>query len=78
MINPMKIMQIKGMWDKFTSNHPKFPRFLAAVSTNGIQEGTIIDITITEPNGEKMESNLKISAEDLELFRQLKEIGSQQ
>ncbi|MCR5101760.1 MAG: hypothetical protein K6B41_10440 [Butyrivibrio sp.] len=77
MVNPMKIMELKGLWDKFTLNHPKFPMFLKAVSTNGIHEGTIIDITIQEPDGEKIQSNLKISASDMELFDRLKQISSE-
>ncbi|MCR4901303.1 MAG: hypothetical protein K6A23_00475 [Butyrivibrio sp.] len=75
MVNPMNILQLKSLWDKFRDNHPKFPMFLSALQNNGIKEGTIIDITITEPNGEKIQSNLKITASDMELFEQLKNIS---
>ena len=76
MINPMKLMQLKELWDKFKNNHPKFPMFLSAMNQNGIREGTVIDITIQEPDGEKIQSNLKITASDMELFEQLKGISS--
>ena len=39
-------------------------------------EGTIIDITIKEPDGETIQSNLKITASDMELFEQLRTISS--
>ena len=77
MINPMKLMQLKGLWDKFQNNHPKFPHFLNAMNQNGIREGTIIDITIQEPDGETIQSNLKITASDMELFEQLRTISSE-
>jgi hypothetical protein len=77
MINPMKIMELRSLWDKFQNAHPKFPMFLKAMSQNGIHEGTIIDITIQEPNGEKIQSNLKITAQDMELFEQLKQLSSE-
>ena len=75
MVNPMGLFQLKSLWDKFRENHPKFPMFLSALQKNGIKEGTIIEITITEPDGEKIQSNIKISASDLELFEQLKNIS---
>ena len=50
--------------------------FLSAMNQNGIREGTVIDITIQEPDGEKIQSNLKITASDLELFEQLKGMSS--
>ncbi len=73
----MKIMELRSLWDKFQNAHPKFPMFLKAMSQNGIHEGTIIDITIQEPNGEKIQSNLKITAQDMELFEQLKQLSSE-
>ncbi|MBE5833333.1 MAG: hypothetical protein E7309_01670 [Butyrivibrio sp.] len=76
MVNPMGLFQLKSLWDKFRENHPKFPMFLSALQKNGIKEGTLIEITITEPDGEKIQSNIKISASDLELFEQLKNISS--
>ena len=74
-MNPMKLLQIKSLWDKFTANHPKFPKFLQAVGTNGIREGSILEITVTTPEGEKISSNLRITAEDMELVENLKEIS---
>lgn len=65
-------MQFKGMWDEFTSRHPKFPLFLNAVSQHGITEGTVIEVQIKRPDGKEFSSNLKISQEDMALFQKLK------
>lgn len=65
-------MQFKGMWDEFTSRHPKFPLFLNAVSQHGITEGTVIEVQIKRPDGKEFSSNLKISQEDMALFQKMK------
>ena len=68
MPNPMEIMKLMGMWNTFKSNHPKFPKFMAAAA----QPGVITEDTI--PDGRTMETNLKITASDLEMIQQLKNI----
>ena len=72
MNNIEAIMKLKKAWDTFRGNHPKFPMFLSAVKKAGIKEGTIIDICITDPNGTKMETNIKVTESDLELYESLK------
>ena len=71
-MNPTQIFQIMNAWKKFTCNHPKFPRFLQAVASEGIKENTIIEINVTTPEGKNYCSNLKITQSDLELFQQIK------
>ena len=68
------IMKITGAWNTFKSNHPKFPAFCQAVSRKGLREGSIIEIAITTPEGEKIETNLKIKDSDLELLKQLSDL----
>jgi len=65
------VMKVKGAWDKFTRNHPKFPAFLNAAKAMGIKEDTIIEIAVTDPSGERITTNFKVTAEDLELFNTL-------
>lgn len=68
-------IKAKGAWEKFTRNHPKFPLFLEAVKNKGVHEGTVVSICFTEPDGSKLETNLRITAEDLELFETLKDLA---
>lgn len=73
MPNPMEMMKILGMWNTFKSNHPKFPKFMAAASKPGIlSEGTILEVKITTADQQTLETNLKLTQSDLELFTQLK------
>lgn len=72
-MNPMALFHLKSAWDKFCKRHPKFPRFLKAVSRQGITEGTILKIDVITPEGTSFHSNLKMQKEDLELLEQLKQ-----
>lgn len=72
--NPAAIMQMMNLWNKFKQNHPKFPKFMTAVYHNGIKEGSIIEINVTTADGQSLNSNLKISAEDMELIEQLRSL----
>ena len=76
MLNPAMIFKIKSMWDEFTRSHPKLPRFFQAVVSHPLEEGTIIELTIQRPNGDTLTSNVKLTASDLELVEQLKELGT--
>lgn len=77
MMNPTAFFQMKALWDRFTLNHPKFPRFLQAAATASIDEGTVIEVKITKANGDTIASNLKLTADDLQIFQELKNIGGQ-
>ena len=71
-MNPAALMQLMGAWNTFQSNHPKFPAFLEALKRQGVKEDTIIEISITDPDGKKIETNIKVKQSDLELFESLK------
>ena len=76
-MNPMQLLKMKSAWDRFRAAHPKFPLVLNSVMQDGIREGTILEFTVTEPDGRRYCSNLKISQEDLALFQELKELTQQ-
>ncbi|WP_373212382.1 hypothetical protein [Ruminococcus sp. 5_1_39BFAA] len=72
-INPMKLLQFKTMWDEFTNRHPKFPQFITAVTQHGITEGTVIEVSVTTPEGKNFTSNLKVTAEDIAAAKSLQD-----
>lgn len=73
MFNPNVIFKVKKSWEVFTQNHPKFQPFLQAAAPQ-IQAGTVIEVAITNPQGDKVTTNLKITESDMELFESLKGI----
>ncbi len=68
------LFKLKGLWDRFAKNHPKFPNFLKEFRKNQITEGTIIDLKITFPNEKQIETNIKITQDDLNLIDELKKL----
>ena len=77
MINPMDLFKVKGLLGEFGTIHPKFFPFLQAVAQAGAKEGTIVEMTVTTPEGTKMETNLRLSESDLELIRLIREMAGQ-
>ncbi|MEZ3507008.1 MAG: hypothetical protein K1W10_08720 [Lachnospiraceae bacterium] len=73
--NPAALFQMMNLWNRFQKNHPKFPKFLSAVVQNGIKEGSIIEIKVTTAQGENFDSNLKITADDMDMIEQLKNMS---
>lgn len=72
-MNPMALMKIMNAKTKFNASHPEFGAFLKAAFAGGIQEGTIIEMKVTKPDGTEMTTNLKIKQSDLELLQELRE-----
>lgn len=75
MFNPSMIFEMKNMWDRFERNHPKFPRFLQVVGKECMQDGTVIEISVTKPDGQTIASNIRLNAEDMELIEAMKNMG---
>lgn len=70
-MNPLKLLQLKSAWDRFKTNHPKFPKFLSAIYKKGMAEGTVIELRVTTPNGEEMTANVKLKSDDIALFQEM-------
>ena len=75
-MNPMDLMKIMSAKNRFQANHPKFVAFLKAAFAGGIQEGTILELTVTKPDGEKMTTNLKVQPSDLKLLNELRNMSN--
>ena len=68
-----KIMKAKEV---FTANHPKFVAFLQAVFSNGVEEGTIIELTVTKPGQDPVTTNIKVQQSDLDMMDSIRELAS--
>lgn len=73
-LNPAALMKLISAKNTFDRNHPKLKNYFAAVKEKGIQEGSIIQIKITNPDDEPMLANIKVHQSDLELLTELAEI----
>lgn len=65
------MMKLMGAWNTFKGNHPKFPAFCKAVAKQGIREDSVVEIIVTTPEGERIETSIRVQESDLELLRSL-------
>ena len=73
-MNPRRMLELAKLQQKFKKNHPKIFPFLKAASEKALQEGSVIEISVTTPEGKVMRTNLRIKPEDLEIVEQLKQM----
>lgn len=71
MVNPTALLTFKKKWEEFSGRHPRFVSFIGTLQGTGVPVGSIIDISVTLPSGEKYQSNLKLTEEDVEMIRSL-------
>ncbi|MCR4694343.1 MAG: hypothetical protein K5773_03350 [Pseudobutyrivibrio sp.] len=76
--NPADIFKVRSAASTFNANHPKLLPFFNAAKTKVMTPGSVIEIAVTDPNGEKIETNLKVQESDIDLINLLVEIGSKQ
>ena len=61
------LLKIKGAWETFSNNHPRFMPFCQAIDA-----GTIIEVKVTSPDGKEYTTNMKLTQSDMDLFGTLK------
>ncbi len=71
-MNPLTLMKFHRFKQSFEKKHPRFFPFLQAVSKDGLQEGTIVNIQVTSPSGNTYKTNLKLTTDDIEMFKEIK------
>lgn len=76
-MNPAAIMKMMGAKAQFEKSHPKFVAFLKTIFSRPLEEGTVMEITVTRPGEEPVTSNIRLQQSDLELLAQLKELVKQ-
>ena len=74
MPNPADIMKFMGLKNKFEASHPKFVSFIKDVASHGVTEGDILEVTIARADGTKTTANLRVTADDVELISELKNL----
>ena len=76
-MNPMALMQLQQRIQTFQQEHPKFVPFLMAVKDNALEEGAVFAVKVTTPEGKTLESNIKLTANDIETVRMMMDPNNQ-
>lgn len=74
-MNPMDFMKIMNLKNQFESRHPKAVSFVNRELMGSFPEGTVLEITLTRPGEAPVSSNLRVTAEDLEMMAALREMA---
>nr|WP_297703784.1 hypothetical protein [uncultured Butyrivibrio sp.] len=77
-MNPMMLMQLQQRLSLFQQDHPKVIPFMQAVGNNAVTEGTVFAVKVTTPDGKVLESNIKLTANDIETINMIKNSNMQQ
>ena len=73
-MSPMALLALKSDFNKFKNNHPKFLQFAKAFTKAGIQEGTVMECKVITADGREFQTNIRVTADDLELLEKLKNL----
>lgn len=66
-INPMLLLKMKDGLKDFNTRHPKLRRFLVGTMRK-VDVGSVIEISITDPDGNKVRTNFRVTDEDKEFM----------
>ena len=77
MSNPMELLKLKDRLEIFNGQHPKALAFFQNVYQRGaVKAGSVLEIKVTGPEGETYVSNIRVTPEDMETMKILKNIKS--
>lgn len=66
-MNPMALLKIKEMLGDFNSRHPKLGMFVRDAGQR-VDTGSVLELSVTSPDGEKIRTNFRVMPEDKELL----------
>ena len=77
-MNPMNFLALKPSWEKFRTNHPKMISFVKTASRESfLDEGSLIEIKVTNSSGKTMAANIRVKKEDIEFLGGLKKCAGE-
>ena len=72
-MNPATLFRLKSELKAFQQEHPKFTAFLRYAAEHGLREGNVLEVTIRQPDGKEVRSNLRLSEDDVRMLQDLRE-----
>ena len=74
-MNPMMLLQIKEKIDMFRQEHPRMISFFRTINKKALTEGSVLEIKAISVDGREYVSNIKVTANDMELIRMMSGMG---
>lgn len=70
-MNPLGLLKLKPLFERFTQDHPKMLMFFAAVA-GSVDKDSVLEISLKSSDGQLMKTNILINDNDVELLNELK------
>lgn len=74
-MNPASMIKLMSAKAQFEKNHPKFMAFLKTVFSRQVEEGTVVEVTVTRPGEAPVTANIRLRQSDIELLTEWQELG---
>lgn len=71
MMDKMIKNEAKKRMDMFNADHPKVMPFLEMLKGKALKEGTVVEMRVTDPDGNEYVSNIRLTATDVETIKLL-------
>ena len=72
-MNPMAMMKLKERLELFGKDHPKVVPFFEMLNREGLKEGSIYEMKVTDPDGKEHVMKMRLNTHDIETIRMLME-----
>ena len=73
-VNPMALLKLKDRFTIFSSQHPKVPLFFQRISEKGLEPGMILELKVTDNEGNDYVTNMRLTPDDIETLKILRSI----
>lgn len=70
-MNPLGLLKLKPLFERFTQDHPKMLMFFAAIA-GSVDKDSVLEISLKSSDGQLMKTNILINDNDVELLNELK------
>jgi hypothetical protein len=68
-LDKMILNEIKKRLDLFKNDHPKVVPFLEMLKEKAAREGTVVEMRVTDPEGNEYVSNIRLTQNDVETIK---------
>ena len=73
-LNPMQLMQMADRLRIFKEQHPRVIDFIGAVGRSSLQPGVILELKVTDTEGNTSVTNMRLTPEDIETIEIIKSL----
>ncbi|MBR2527743.1 MAG: hypothetical protein IKE58_04660 [Blautia sp.] len=70
-LNPLQLMKLVSTKKQFEERHPRVISFFNHEMKSPLPEGSVMEMSITRPGEKPVSTNLKLTAQDVELLKEL-------